>query len=253
METKEKSNKTLIDGMFNAGAHFAYSPRRRHPQAVPFIYGAKNNVEIFDLEKTSEKLLSACEYVRSLGKEGKVILFVGGKSESQLAIKNAATSISMPYVAGRWIGGTLTNFNEIKKRVQKMEETIEKKEKGELAKYTKKERLLIDREVEKLERFFSGIRTLKEKPAALFVIDQKREKIAVTEASKQGVIVVSLSGSDCNLKEVDFAIPGNDSSISSISFFVNEIAKAYREGSKERESVKAVPSQDVVYTQKKAA
>lgn len=248
METKEKPNKVLIDGMFKAGAHFAYSPRRRHPQAVPFIYGAKNNVEIFDLEKTSEKLREACEYIHFIAKEGKVILFVGGKNESLQAIKDAATSLTMPYVAGRWIGGTLTNFNEIKKRVQKMEETIEKREKGELAKYTKKERLLIDREVEKLERFFSGIRTLKEKPAALFVVDQKREKIAVAEAKKQGVVVVSLSGSDCNLKEVDFPIPGNDSSISSISFFVGEIAKAYREGAKERESMAAAtPSQSVVY------
>lgn len=249
METKEKPNKILIDGMFKAGAHFAYSPRRRHPQAVPFIYGAKNNVEIFDLEKTSEKLTQACDYVRSLAKEGKVILFVGGKNESLQAIKDAATSLSMPYVAGRWIGGTLTNFNEIKKRVQKMEDTIDKREKGELVKYTKKERLLIDREVDKLERFFSGIRTLKEKPAALFVIDQKREKIAVTEAKKQGVTVLSLSGSDCNLKEVDFPIPGNDSSISSITFFVNEISKAYREGAKERETLVSTPvlSQNVVY------
>lgn len=233
--------------MFKAGAHFAMSPRRRHPQAVPFIFGAKNNVEIFDLEKTSGMLASACEYVRSIARDGKQILFVGGKNESQEAVRSGADSIGMPYVSGRWIGGTFTNFNEIKKRVQKMEDTIAQREKGELAKYTKKERLLIDREVEKLERFFSGIRKMKDRPAAIFVVDQKREKIAVTEAHKQNIPVVSLSGSDCNFKEVDFPIPGNDSSISSIRFFVGEIVRAYKEGAKERESAAAAPVQNVVY------
>ena len=235
METKENQDKILVEAMFNAGAHFAYARSRRHPQVAPYIYGMKNNVEIFDLEKTSIMLKRARDFVRKLAQEGKQILFVGSKNEAQEIIKSAAQSLGMPYVAGRWIGGTFTNFGEIRKRVDKMEGTIEKREKGELSKYTKKERLLIDREVERLEKFFSGIRTMKERPAAIFVIDQKKEKIAVNEAKKQNIPVVSLSGSDCDLKEVEYPIPGNDSSMSSITFFVNEIAKSYQEGVRNRQ------------------
>ena len=172
-------------------------------------------------------------------------MFIGGKQESQEAVKNAAISLGMPYVAGRWIGGTFTNFVEIKKRIEKMERLMVEKEKGELAKYTKKERLLIDRDIDKLQKFFYGIRNMKDKPAAIFVIDQKREKGAVEEARRLKIPIIGLSGSDSNYKDVDYAIPGNDSSMSSINFFVNEIAEAYRRGAekrmkKDKEEVKTV-------------
>ncbi len=225
-------NKALIDSMFKAGAHFAYARSRRHPSAKPFIFGVKNRVEIFDLEKTSESLERAKAFVTSIAATGKQILFVGGKSESREIVKNAALSLGMPYVSGRWIGGTFTNFPEIRRRIEKMETLVSQREKGELGKYTKKERLLIDREIVKLEQFFGGLVSMKEMPKALFVIDQKRENIAVTEAQKIGIPVISLSGSDCNLKEVEFPIPGNDASLSSINFFVSEIVAAFKEGAK---------------------
>jgi small subunit ribosomal protein S2 len=236
MATKS-SNSTQIDSMFNAGAHFAFSKSRRHPSVAPFIFGAKNKVEIFDLEKTTGLLDTAKNFVKNLGKDGKVILFVGGKSEARNAVKNGALSLGMPYVDGRWLGGTLTNFAQLRKRVEKMEKLTVEREKGELAKYTKKERLLIDREIAKLERFFTGIVSMKELPKALFVVDPKKEKNAVKEAQDLGIPVIAVAGSDCNLKEVTLAIVGNDSSETSIQFFVNEITKAYSEGKKEGKTV----------------
>lgn len=221
------TNNPIIDSMFKAGAHFAFSKTRRHPTITPYIFGVKNKVEIFDLEKTAITLQKAKEIVEALAKEGKSILFVGGKSEARNAVKSGALSINMPYVDGRWIGGTLTNFGQIKKRVEKMERLTLEKERGELAKYTKKERLLIDREIANLERFFSGIVSMKDLPKALFVIDPKKEKNAVKEAQDMGIPVIALVGSDCNIKEVNHPIVGNDASQSSVQFFVNEITKTY--------------------------
>ncbi len=223
----------MIESMFNAGAHFAFSRSRRHPSVAPFIFGAKNKVEIFDLEKTTTLLEDAKNYVKNLGKEGKMVLFVGGKSEARNAVKNAALSLNMPFVDGRWLGGTLTNYTQLRKRVEKMEKLTLEREKGELAKYTKKERLLIDREIANLERFFSGIVTMKELPKALFVVDPKKEKNAVKEAQQLKIPVIALAGSDCDLKEVTNPIVGNDASETSIQFFVAEITKAYNEGKKE--------------------
>ena len=139
----------------------------------------------------------------------------------------------MPFVDGRWIGGTLTNFAQIRKRVEKLEKLTSEKEKGELAKYTKKERLLIDREIANLERFFSGIVSMKELPKALFVVDPKKEKTAVKEALDMNIPVVALAGSDCNIRELTYPIVGNDSSQTSIQFFVNEITKTYSESKAE--------------------
>ncbi len=227
------ANPSNIDSMFSAGAHFAFSRSRRHPTIAPYIFGVKNKVEIFDLEKTTTLLDSVKEFVKNLGKDSKTILFVGGKSEARNAVKNGAMSLGMPFVDGRWIGGTLTNFASLRKRVEKMEKLTMEREKGELAKYTKKERLLIDREIANLERFFSGVASMKDIPKALFVVDPKKEKNAVKEARDMGVPVIALLGSDCNIKEVTHPIVGNDASESSIQFFVNEITKAYSAGKAE--------------------
>ncbi|MES2087866.1 MAG: 30S ribosomal protein S2 [Patescibacteria group bacterium] len=232
-KTQSHSTET-IDSMFKAGAHYAFSRSRRHPTLAPFIFGVKNHVEIFDLEKTNELLEKAKDFVRTLATEGKQILLVGGKSEARDAIKRAAAELDMPYVVDRWLGGTLSNFKEIRSRVEKLLDLTAKREKGELSKYTKKERLLIDREIEKLERFFSGLVPMKELPKALFVIDSKHEHIAVTEARKAGIPVIALMGSDCNIKTVDYAIPGNDASIASVAFFVDQIVWAYKEGRNEK-------------------
>ncbi len=228
-EPKLAMNET-IERMFKAGAHFALTKSRRHPSVKPLIFGAKNRIEIFDLEKTQNYLDTAKEFVKTIAKNNGMILFIGGKNEARDAVKNAATSLSMPYVAGRWIGGTFTNFVQIKKRVERLEMLTSQREKGELSKYTKKERLLIDREIDNLNRFFAGIIPMKEMPKAMFVIDSKKEHIAVTEAQKVGIPVISLCGSDCNIKDVEYPIPGNDASVSSITFFLSEIVNAYKQG-----------------------
>lgn len=228
--TKTTENHALITEMFAAGAHFGYSRSRRHPSVKPFIFGTKNGVEIMDLEKTSIELANAKEFIKTLAKGGKQILFVGTKNEAKKAVEDGAVSIDMPFVVERWVGGVLTNFSEIKKRVALLEDLRSKKEKGELAMYTKKERSLIDKDIERLERNFAGIVSMKSMPAALFVIDPRKESIAVKEAHELSIPVVALASSDCNLKEVDFAIPGNDSSVSSVNFFIAQIVSAFKDG-----------------------
>jgi len=228
MTEEKKINNERIDEMFKAGAHFGYSKTRRHASVAPYIFGIKNKVEIIDLEKTDDLLEKALNFISGLAKEGKQILFVGGKNEARLSTKIAAESIGMPFVDGRWIGGTLTNFPEIKKRLMKLEDLVKQKERGELSKYTKKERLMIDREIANLERFFSGISSVKDLPKAVVVIDPKKEIIAVMEARRMNIPVVALSGTDCDITNINYPIVANDSSVSSITFFVNEIAKAYQ-------------------------
>ncbi len=228
MEQEKKVNNERIEKMFEAGAHFGYSKTRRNPSVAPYIFGVKNRSEIINLEKTEELLEKALAFVSALAKEGKQILFVGGKNEARGALKLSAESINMPFVDGRWIGGTLTNFPEIKKRLLKLEDLTKQKEKGELSKYTKKERLMIDREIEKLEKFFSGISSLRDLPKALVVVDSKKEKIAVAEARVMKIPVIALCNTDCDITLIDQPIVANDASIPSITFFVNEIAKVYQ-------------------------
>ncbi|MCR4311263.1 MAG: 30S ribosomal protein S2 [Candidatus Taylorbacteria bacterium] len=238
MATTQKNDTIIpseaIQKMFEVGAHFAFTRSRRHPTVAPFIFGVKNRVEIFDLEKTHPLLEKAEAFVKKLGLEGKQLLFVGGKSEARDAIRQGAQSIDMPYVSGRWIGGTISNFKGIRSRADRFLDLTAKRESGELAKYTKKERLLIDREIEKLDRFFSGIISMKSIPDALFIVDPKHEHIAMTEALKAGIPVIALAGSDCNLKHVTCPVPGNDSSVGSVTFFVDRMVWAYKEGKNER-------------------
>lgn len=230
-EPKSSQHSGLIDRLFQAGAHFAYSRTRRHPSVTPFIFGAKNQVEIFDLEKVSELLERACAFARKLGEERKAILFVSGKNEARDIIEARAQSLGAPYVAGRWIGGTLTNFPEIKKRMERLEDLLQMREKGAFeGKYTKRERLMFDREIEDLRSTFGGITPMKQMPGAMFVVDSRREHIAVAEAHAMRIPVIALMNSDCNLKEVTYPLVGNDTARGSISFFVDEIVKAYREG-----------------------
>jgi small subunit ribosomal protein S2 len=224
--------ENIIDKMFKVGAHFGYSKTKRHPSVKKFIFGAKNRVEIFDLEKTVKSLEDTKIFVRDLASSGKQILFVSSKSEAKEAVEIGASSIGAPFVAGRWIGGTLTNATEIRKRVSKYQKLLNDKDKGLLTKYTKKERLLIDRDIEKLSRKFSGLTSLEGMPAALFVVDPKKEEIAVKEAFEKNIPVIALANSDCNIKGIKYPIAANDSSRSSIQFFVDEIVGAYNEGKK---------------------
>jgi small subunit ribosomal protein S2 len=231
-KTKDKA-AGKIEELFKAGAHFGFVKARRHPSAKPFLFGAKNNVEIFDLEKTSLELEKALAFIEEKGREEAPLLFVGGKSEAREATKRAGAELSMPFVSGRWIGGTLTNFPEIKKRIIRLAELTDQREKGELAKYTKKERLLIDREIDKLIIYFGGLASLKSLPKVVVVIDPKKEHIAVAEAKKLKIPVVAVAGSDVNLYAVDYAIPANDSSRHSISYILDEVVSRYKLGKSE--------------------
>lgn len=234
----------LIDRMFKAGAHFAYSRTRRHPSVEPFIFGVKNQVEIFDLEKVSELFHVATAFAKKLGEAHKTILFVGGKNEARDIVAAKAQELGMPYVAGRWIGGTLTNFSEIKKRLARLEDLIDKRAKKEFeGKYTKRERLMFDREIEDLRATFGGIADLKQLPSALFVVDSRREHLSVAEAKIVKIPVIALMNSDCNLKDVTYPVVANDSARTSITFFLDEIIKAYRAGT--QSSVAGVEKKEV--------
>ncbi len=228
MAKTDKEIPKTIQEMFDAGVHFGLIKSRRDPSTKSYIFGQKGSMEIFDLEKTSGMLEKALEQVSKLGTEKKTILFVSSKNESKSLVKSAAERLSMPFIAGRWIGGLLTNFNEIKKRSSRLVDLESKKEKGELIKYTKKERLLLDREMANLNELFGGIRTLTKIPDAIFVVDSRKESIAVLEAKGMKVPVIALASSDCNLKEVTFPIPGNDASRSSIEYILKRVTDAYQ-------------------------
>lgn len=228
--TKDTPNP-LLGALFNVGAHLGYSRARRHASMRDFIFGSKGKNDIIDLTKSAEKLEEALTFMRALGADGKKVLFVGGKPEVRESAREAADALDMPYVAGRWIGGTLTNFSEIKKRVQRLADLTEERETGVLAKkYTKKERLLIGREITKLEETFSGLSGMENLPQALVVVDTRAESIAVKEANDRGIPVIGILNSDCDVTKVQHPIIGNDASRASVQFFLDELVRAYRDG-----------------------
>jgi small subunit ribosomal protein S2 len=195
MKVTTEHKKPLVEAMFNVGAHYGFVKSRRHPTVKPFIFGVKNKIEIFDLEQTEVQLQNALDFVKKIASQGKQIVFVGSKSEARQSVKEAAERIAQPFVAGRWIGGTFTNFEVIRKRVEKLLDLTSKKEKGELTKYTKKERVMIDREIEGLNDMFGGISGMNHLPGAIFVVDSKKEHIVVAEAKEKNIPVIALSGS----------------------------------------------------------
>lgn len=235
------SENTIIKKLFEVGAHFGYTRARRNPTIAPFIFGQKNRNDIFDLELTAEKLEEAKQKAIEVAGKGKQILFVAGKNEARIIMRRAAEKADEPFVCSRWIGGTLTNFKEIGKRIKRLETLREDKEKGNLEKYTKKERLLMDREIEDLEATFGGIVSMKELPGAMFVIDPRYEDIAVREAHATGVPIIALANSDCDISMVANPIPANDATAKSITYFVNEIVTAIDEGKKQKETNKPAP------------
>lgn len=217
------SKDTAIQKLFDAGAHVGFSRARRHPSMRSFIFDKKNRADIIDLEKTADCLEQAAHFLKTVAEGGKKVLFVSGKNETKRIVRAAAEKAGMPFVTGRWIGGTLTNFSEITKRVKRLEKLRDDKEKGNLDKYTKKERLLIDREIQELEDVFGGLVSMTERPAALFVVDPRHEAIAVAEAKKMHIPVVALAGSDCDVRAIQHAIPANDTTQKSVSHVVDEI------------------------------
>jgi small subunit ribosomal protein S2 len=224
------TQNSVIEEMFANGTHYGYSKSRRHPSTSQYIFATKNGVDIINIEKTADLFEKAMAKVTELAQTGKTILFFFFLAEARQQIIETVLALNMPYVSERWVGGTLTNFPEIKKRITKLLDLRDQKEKGGLDKYTKKERLLIDREMDDMTKNFQGLTGITRTPDAMFVIDPKKEHIAVTEAHKMNLPVISLMNTDCNVKHSQFPIIANDASISSITFFLSQIKSAYNKG-----------------------
>ena len=229
-KTESANVEASIEQMFEAGAHYGYGKSRRHPSVSPYIYATKNKGDIINLEKTSMMLNEAAEFVKNLGARGKTLLFVGTKPEAKTAVKKGAESLIMPCVIERWIGGTISNFIEIKKRIAELENYHKESKEGGLEKYTKKERVVMAKKMDRLSKYYSGLLGLKKTPDALFVIDPRKEHIAVKEAKDKNIPVIALLNSDSNIKDIDYPIIGNDASMPSISLFTEAIVRAYKMG-----------------------
>jgi len=219
-----------IAEMFTAGAHFGYSKASRHSSIQDSVFGTKDGVQVIDLEKTAAQLEFAQEAVRNLTVNGGKIIFVGSKNEAKDVVKEAARELGMPYVNTRWIGGTLTNYSEIKKRINKLAKMMTDREKGEYDKYNKKEQLDLDKEIEKLQKHYTGLLTMSELPKALIVVDSKSEHIAVKEASDMNIPVISISNTDCNIKLVSHPIVANDGASASIAYFITQLKESFTKG-----------------------
>ena len=233
MTTEEKTTPQggLVKALFNVGAHLGYSKGRRHASMKSFIFGSKGKTDIIDLTKVEEVMEETLEFVRAQGAQNKKLLFVGGKPEIRDIVRRVAEELDMPYVAGRWLGGTLTNFSEIKKRTKRLAELTDERDTGTLAqKYTKKERVLIDREIADLEEKFSGISSMERVPDVVVAVDTRAEDIAVREANTLNIPVVGILNSDCDRSLVSHPLIGNDAARESVDFFLRQVVDAYQKG-----------------------
>jgi small subunit ribosomal protein S2 len=222
-------NVELTD-LLEAGCHFGHQARRWNPNMKKYIYTERDGVHIFDLTKTKTGLEAACEYIYDLAKRGGQLLMIGTKRQAKPIVKEESINAGLPYVTERWLGGTITNWDEIKKRIDKLMEMRQKLEAGEYKKYTKKENVLLKREIARLERFFGGLTGLTKLPEAVFIVDVQRETTAVTEARMAKIKIVALVDSNADPDKVDYVIPANDDAVRSIKLLVSAIAKAYVEG-----------------------
>ncbi len=220
-----------VKRLFSTGAHFAQVKARRHPSTKPFLVGTKGRQEIIDLVKTSEQIEAATSVMETLAKEGKTVLFVGGKVEIAAFVKKAAQEIGAPYVATRWLGGTISNWTEIKRRVDRLAELSDTSTSGTMAKqHTKLELLKMDREKKRLEERLDGITTLTKRPDALVVVDTKHEKYAVKEAREAGIPIIAIMNSDCNMKDATYPIIANDASRETVKVILTDLVEAFRRG-----------------------
>ena len=231
--TETAPSAEAVKRLFSVGAHFAQVKSRRHPSMRTYVLGAKGGVEIFDLEKTAEQIEAAKKVMTALSRDGKTVLFVGGKREANDAVRSAAKRVSQPFVASRWLGGTISNFTEIKKRIDRLADLTAKRESGELSKlYTKLERIYIDREVARLEERLEGITTLAKRPDAMVIVDTKHDGHATKEARQAGIPIIAIISSDCDAKEATYPIVTNDSSRSTLALILDDLASAFEEGYK---------------------
>ena len=216
--------------LLEAGVHFGHQTRRWDPKMAEYIFQARNGIHIIDLQKTSKKLDEAYDFVREQAEEGKTVLFVGTKKQAQECMKEAALKCGMFYVDQRWLGGMLTNFDTIQKRIQRLKDLETMQEDGTFDVLPKKEVILLKKEMEKLEKNLGGIKEMNELPGVIFLVDPKKERIAILEAKKLGIPVVGLVDTNCNPEELDYPIPGNDDAIRAVKLIADVMANAVIEG-----------------------
>ena len=230
--------------LLEAGVHFGHQTRRWDPKMAEYIFQARNGIHIIDLQKTSKKLDEAYAFLKEQAEEGKTVLFVGTKKQAQECMKEAAIKCGMYYVDQRWLGGMLTNFKTIKTRIQRLKELEKMEEDGTFEVLPKKEVILLKKEMEKLERNLGGIKDMEELPGVIFLVDPKKERIAILEARKLDIPVIGLVDTNCNPEDVDYAIPGNDDAIRAVKLIADVMANAVIEG-RQGESFENAEEQDI--------
>jgi small subunit ribosomal protein S2 len=218
-------NATLND-LLEAGCHFGHTIAKTHPKITPYLYTSRDNIQIFDLIKTRDCLQKACIFLNKLAKEGKPIIFIGTKRQAKKIVQEVAKDAGVYYVTERWLGGTITNWKEIQKRLKILAKMKEDWEKGVYKKRPKKEQSLIKKEIGKMDKFFGGLLGLQDLPSALFVVDIKKEKSAISEAIKESIPIVALVDSNSDPTIVDYPIPANDDALKSINLLVSEVGNA---------------------------
>lgn len=216
--------------LLEAGVHFGHQARRWNPKMKPFIYTERDGVHVIDLAQTASRLDEAYEFVKNTVAEGGEVIFVGTKRQAQEIVKREAERVGAMYISERWVGGLLTNFEAVHKNIKRLNDLRDKRDRQELGHFTKKEQLMIDREISKMEALIGGIDRLDKLPQALFVIDAKKEDNALREAKKTGVTVVALADTNCDPTMIDYPIPANDDAIKAIELLTTTLANAYQEG-----------------------
>ena len=223
--------------LLEAGVHFGHQTRRWNPKMAEYIFTERNGIYIIDLQKTVKKIVEAYDFIRSVAEEGGEVLFVGTKKQAMDAIKEEAERVGMYYVNARWLGGMLTNFKTIRKRIDRLFQLEAMEENGTFDLLPKKEVTKLKGERDKLEKFLGGIKNMKELPAALFVVDLRKEKNAILEAKKLGIPVVAIVDTNCDPDEVDYVIPGNDDAIRAVKLIAETMSNAIIEGRQGADSI----------------
>ena len=226
--------------LLEAGVNFGHQTRRWNPKMAEYIFTERNGIYIIDLQKTVKKLEEAYMFVRDIAAEGDEILFVGTKKQAQDSIKEEAQRCGMPYVNARWLGGMLTNFSTIKRRIKRLGQLQAMKADGTFDILPKKEAAKLDLEIEKLEKFMGGITEMKKQPAAMFIVDPRKERIAVAEAKKLGIPIIAIVDTNCDPDEIDYVIPGNDDAIRAVKLIAGAMADAVIEGRQGMQGAAAV-------------
>ena len=216
--------------LLEAGVHFGHQTRRWNPKMAPYIFAERNGIYIIDLQKTVKKLDEAYKFITDIAAEGGEVLFVGTKKQAQDSIREEAIRCGMPFVNARWLGGMLTNFKTIQKRIKRLAQLKNMEADGTFDMLPKKEVVKLKLEIEKLEKFMGGITGMKKQPAAMFVVDPRKEKNAVAEAKRLGIPVVAIVDTNCDPDEIDYVIPGNDDAIRAVKLIAAEMANAVLEG-----------------------